>query len=97
MLSVWRSEDCVTESGLQLYQLSNKARTATKVFPESSRILRSRTASYSIGETITFWVRNSLTAKCRVFKKYRIFKASGFFKVSDQLTHFMPLVSFYTN
>ena len=92
MLSVWRSEDCVTESGLQLYQLSNKGRTATKVFPESSRILRSRTASYSIGETITFWVRNSLTTKCRLD-----IQGIRFFKVSNELTHFMPLVSFYTS
>jgi len=56
---VWRCEDCVTESGLQLYQLSNKARTATKVFPESSRILRSKSSSYTLGQTLTFWIEET--------------------------------------
>lgn len=44
---VWRYKDCITDSGLELYQLSNENRTATKIFPEGSRILRSESASYT--------------------------------------------------
>ena len=50
----WRSGDCHTASGLVLYQLSNNNRTATKVFPESSKILRSQNASYLMGQHLTF-------------------------------------------
>lgn len=53
---VWCEEDCRTENDLQLYQLSNGGRTATKVFPESSRILRSKEPSCQSGQQITFWV-----------------------------------------
>lgn len=55
----WRSEDCETENGLQLYQISNKGRTATKVFPESSHILRSQVPSYRLGETLTFLIEET--------------------------------------
>ncbi|XP_066933792.1 cytokine receptor-like factor 3 [Clytia hemisphaerica] len=53
---VWCEGDCRTDSDLQLYQLSNGGRTATKVFPESSRILRSKEPSCQSGQQITFWV-----------------------------------------
>lgn len=55
----WRTEDCETESGLQLYQISNKGRTATKVFPESSHILRSQMPSYRLSETLTFLIEET--------------------------------------
>jgi len=55
----WRGDDCETESGLQLYQINNKGRTATKIFPESSRILRSQGASYRLGESLTFLIEET--------------------------------------
>lgn len=56
---VWCEEDCVTDSDLKLYQLSNGGRTATKIFPESSRILRSKEPSYRLGQQLTFWVEET--------------------------------------
>lgn len=56
IIIVWCEGDCRTENDLQLYQLSNGGRTATKVFPESSRILRSKEPSCQSGQQITFWV-----------------------------------------
>ncbi|XP_047143599.1 cytokine receptor-like factor 3 isoform X1 [Hydra vulgaris] len=56
---VWREEDCITESNLQLYQLSNKCRTTTKIFPESSHILRSKVASYILGQHIQFKIEEA--------------------------------------
>lgn len=56
---VWRQDDCTTDNDLTLYQLSNRDRTATKVFPESSRILRSRDASYLLGQQLTFYIEET--------------------------------------
>jgi len=56
---VWSEGDCMTDSDLQLYQLSNSGRTATKIFPESSRVLRSKEASYRLGQQLTFWVEET--------------------------------------
>ena len=55
----WRISDGETESGLRLYQISNKGRTSTKVFPESSQFLRSQGASYRLGEALTFQIEET--------------------------------------
>ena len=55
----WSRKDCKNEKKISIYQLSNDRRTATKVFPESSKVLRSRSMSYIIGNTITFTVEET--------------------------------------
>lgn len=50
----WSAEDCVNRNKLVIYQLSNHRRTATKVFPDSSKVLRSKTMSYRVGTSLQF-------------------------------------------
>ncbi|EDO36959.1 predicted protein [Nematostella vectensis] len=52
----WSTEDCVNANKLIVYQLSNDRRTATKVFPDSSKLLRSRTMSYRIDTSLKFTI-----------------------------------------
>lgn len=44
----WSVEDCLNQNKLAVYQLSNRRKTATKVFPDCSKVLRSRTMSYRL-------------------------------------------------
>ena len=55
----WSLKDCKNEKKIAIYQLSNDRRTATKVFPESSRVLRSRSMSYILGNSITFTIEET--------------------------------------
>ncbi|XP_031563814.1 cytokine receptor-like factor 3 [Actinia tenebrosa] len=50
----WSPEDCVNRNKLVIYQLSNHQRTATKIFPDSSKVLRSKTMSYRVGTSLQF-------------------------------------------
>ena len=50
----WSLEDCVNENRLPIYQLSNHRKTATKVFPDCSKVLRSKTMSYRLGTSLAF-------------------------------------------
>ncbi|KXJ28571.1 cytokine receptor-like factor 3 [Exaiptasia diaphana] len=50
----WSAEDCLNMNQLAIYQLSNKRRTATKVFPDSSKVLRSKTMSYRVETALQF-------------------------------------------
>lgn len=52
--SEWSIEDCVNKNKLTIYQLSNNRKTATKIFPDSSKVLRSRTMSYQLGTSLMF-------------------------------------------
>ena len=44
----WSVEDCLNQNKLAVYQLSNRKKTATKVFPDCSKVLRSQTMSYRL-------------------------------------------------
>ncbi|KAJ7375636.1 Cytokine receptor-like factor 3 [Desmophyllum pertusum] len=48
----WSVEDCLNQNKLAVYQLSNRRKTATKVFPDCSKVLRSRTMSYRLDTTL---------------------------------------------
>ena len=52
-------KDCINEKNITIYQLSNDRRTATKVFPESSKVLCSRSMSYILGNVLTFTVEET--------------------------------------
>lgn len=52
--SEWSTEDCINLNKLAIYQLSNKGRTATKVFPDSSKVLRSKSMSYRVATALQF-------------------------------------------
>lgn len=49
----------MNEKNISIYQLSNDRRTATKVFPESSKVLCSRSMSYILGNVLTFTVEET--------------------------------------
>lgn len=44
----WSAADCLNQNKLAVYQLSNRRKTATKVFPDCSKVLRSKTMSYRL-------------------------------------------------
>lgn len=50
----WSAEDCFNQNKLAVYQLSNRRKTATKVFPDCSKVLRSRTMSYRLDTALVF-------------------------------------------
>eukprot|EP00794_Sanderia_malayensis_P009106 gene9106-10079_t len=50
----WCKDDCLNEGSLVVYELGNDNKTATKVFPESCKVLRSNSASYHIGHVLNF-------------------------------------------
>jgi len=50
----WNRDDCANEAGLTAYELGNNNRTATKIFPESCKVLRSKSATYRLGLGINF-------------------------------------------
>ncbi|XP_065065634.1 cytokine receptor-like factor 3 isoform X1 [Rhopilema esculentum] len=50
----WNLEDCANEGSLPAYELGNNNRTATKVFPESCKILRSLGTTCRLGHAINF-------------------------------------------
>jgi len=50
----WAAEDCFNQNKLAVYQLSNRRKTATKIFPDCSKVLRSRTMSYRLDTALVF-------------------------------------------
>lgn len=50
----WSADDCFNQNKLAVYQLSNRRKTATKVFPDCSKVLRSKTMSYRLDTTLAF-------------------------------------------
>lgn len=50
----WSADDCFNQNKLTVYQLSNRGKTATKVFPDCSKVLRSRTMSYKLDTVLVF-------------------------------------------
>lgn len=50
----WSADDCLNQNKLAVYQLSNRRKTATKVFPDCSKVLRSRTMSYKLDTALVF-------------------------------------------
>lgn len=56
MKTEWNLDDCTNDAGITAYELGNKNRTATKVFPESCKVLRSSSSTYRLGHGINFKV-----------------------------------------